>query len=138
MLYVILGILIMVATEISGQNYMGMSQARIINDLGDPDRRGENFIAYRDLAETGENVYYIDQTGNCTSFEIVRGVSYLRQYKRILKSEFKAAGDNKYEKKTKKIHYCAELVMMNDTFQIKVHHASDQTYTSGNTLVAGM
>lgn len=137
-LLLIIGVIIVSSMRIVAQNYMGMSQSKIISGMGEPDRVGENYFVYNDLNETGQNVYYFDNKGNCSSFEIIRRVSYLKQYKRMLKTDFNEAGDNKYEKKTRKIHYCAELQVMKETFQIKVHHADEQIIESRNPLVAGM
>jgi hypothetical protein len=109
---------------IAGQNYMGMNQSKIKLSIGDPDLIGHNYFVYNDLIEDGENIYYFDENGNCNSFKIVRNISYLGEYQKMLKKEFKEAGQNKYIKKTKKIYYLAELTQWENTFQIKVEDSN--------------
>jgi hypothetical protein len=117
---VLLSIFLVCSTSIVGQNYMGMSQSKIVKSMGEPDKIGSNFYIYNDLDEKGENIYYFDGNGNCNSFEIVRDMAYLQEYQKILKSEFNETPDNKYVKKTKKINYKAELILSSDKFQIKI------------------
>lgn len=107
-----------------GQNYMGLKQAKILKDLGKPDSIGVNYIVYNDADEDGINIYYFDATGNCNSFEIIRGKSYLGEYQKMLNREFSRTCDNKYFKKMKKINYMAELVLMQDSFQIKIQETN--------------
>lgn len=103
-----------------GQNYMGMKQSKILKDLGRPDSIGSNFMIYNDLDEVGSNTYYWDENGNCNSFEIVRNKSYLNEYQKILGREFTRSCDNKYIKRMKRTNYQAELILMQDKFQIKI------------------
>jgi hypothetical protein len=111
--------------SIVGQNYMGMNQSKIIKSMGEPDKVGANYYVYTALDEYGQNIYYFNETGNCTSFEIVRNISHLDEYQKILKREFKETCQNKYIKKTKKMNYLAELILMEETFQIKIKDNND-------------
>lgn len=116
----LLSISLVSSTSIVGQNYMGMSRSKIVNSIGEPDKVGCNYYVYNDLNEKGENIYYFDGNDNCNSFEIVRDLTYLNEYQKILKNEFNKTPDNKYIKKTKKINYKAELILSKDKFQIKI------------------
>lgn len=119
------GIFFTSSLVVMGQNYMGKSQYEVLESLGEPDSIGNSYLIYSDLHEKGNNIYRFDEKGNCTSFEIVRNISYLNEYQRMLNREFKSAGKNKYIKKTKKADFMAELILSDKTFQIKVRDGID-------------
>lgn len=121
-LAVILSFVVGFTLQIVGQNYMGMSQSEIIKSIGEPDRIGTNYFSYNALDEYGENIYYFDSCGNCNSFQIIRNLSYLNEYKRMLNREFNKDSKNKYIRKTRKFHYFAELTLLDDSFHIKIQN----------------
>jgi hypothetical protein len=123
--------------SVVGQNFMGMNQSKIVKSMGEPDKVGANYYVYSALDEYGENIYYFDKSGNCTSFEIIREISHLEEYQKILKREFKEASQNKFVKKTKKMNFMAELILSDNTFQIKILD-SDNMETSSGQMLAGV
>lgn len=129
-----LGIVLGFTLSVVGQNYMGMNQSKIIQSMGQPDKIGANFYVYRALDEYGENIYYFDESGNCKSFEIIRNISHLNEYQKILKREFKETCLNKYIKKTKKMNYLAELILSDESFQIKIHDIVNPEASCGQML----
>lgn len=120
--------------SVVGQNYMGMSQSKIVKSMGEPDKVGANYFVYNALDEYGQNVYYFNESGNCTSFEIIRNIEHLDEYQKILKREFKEACLNKYVKKTKKMNYMAELILASDSFQIRIQDNSNSDTNCGQML----
>lgn len=132
-----LGIALGFTLSVVGQNYMGMSQSKIVKSMGEPDKVGANYYVYTALDEYGENVYYFDESGNCISFEIKRDITHLEEYQKILKREFKEACLNKYVKKTRKMNYMAELILSNDSFQIRVQDIVNPDATC-NHMLAGV
>jgi len=133
--FIIISILFAFSITVVGQNYMGMSQSKIVKCIGEPDRRGDNFYVYNVLEEKGENIYYFDEKGNCNSFEIVRNISYYNEYQKMLESEFVSASKNRYVKKTKKINYLAELTLAKDTFEIKIQDIHNIPVTYINQMM---
>lgn len=132
-----IGILLGCSMTGIGQNYMGMSQTKILKNFGKPDSIGSNYFVYTDQEEDGENIYYFDGSGNCNSFEIVRNVSHLHGYQKILNREFTKTCNNRYVKKTKKMNYLAELTLGEGSFQIKILDCGNLIASAGDILVDG-
>lgn len=135
-LLLIVGIVLLCTITSVGQNYIGMSQSKILKSVGQPDKVGENYIVYHNLNEVGDNIYYFDENGNCNSYEICRNNTYLNEYRRVLNREFNKSCQDHYFKKIKKINYQAELSLSQDTFTIKIHLADDLTACNCNQLAS--
>lgn len=133
-----LSISVVCTTSIVGQNYMGMSQSRIVKSIGEPDEIGINYYVYNDPEEGGDNIYYFDENGNCNSFEIIRDMSYLVDYQKMLKNEFTEACYNKYVRKTKKINFFAELTLSQEVFQIKISDVNDAEVKCKDLLMTSL
>lgn len=134
----LLSISLICSTPVIGQNYMGMSQSKIVSSMGEPDEIGSNYYVYNDLDEKGENIYYFDENGNCNSFEVIRSITYLGDYQKMLKNEFTEACYNKYVKKTKKINFYAELTLSQEAFQIKISDINDTKIKCNDILMTGI
>ena len=132
-LMVIISIVLACTITSVGQNYMGMSQSKILKSMGEPDVKGESFFIYTDYLENGENIYYFDENNNCTSYTIVRNNEYLKDYQKLLKKEFKQSSENKFWKKTRKTNYSAEITKSKDKFQIRIQQVKSTSDTSDKT-----
>lgn len=125
----IISIVLAGIVSVYGQNYMGMSQSKIIKRLGEPDERGENYLVYSDPNEDGKNIYYFDENETCSSFILIRDNTYYQNYQKILNKEFTKTSENKYQKKSKKINFQAEITKSRDVFQIRI-----QNNTANSTM----
>jgi hypothetical protein len=135
---IIIGILLVTAGSVAAQNYIGMSRNKVEKSIGEPDKVGNNFYVYSDLFEGGDNIYYFDENDFCKSFELVRNNSYLRTYKRMLKNEFVEGNTNIYFTRMKNKYYQAELVLLKNSFQIKIQNVCEMQVNDQYPSIAQM
>ena len=120
-LVLLIGVVLIGTITVSGQNYIGMSQAEIISTYGNPDEIGDNYIVYTDQREDGTNAYYFDKNKNCITFVLVRTTSYYNAYKEMLEDQFtKTAAANTYVRKTKNVTFMAELIQSAKEMQLRI------------------
>jgi hypothetical protein len=119
-----------------GQNYLGMSQSKIIKIMGEPEFKGENYFIYNDCIEKGENIYYFDENENCKTYVLVRNNDYFAEYHKILNREFTKASENRFLKKVKKVRYVAEITTSQNEFQILIQLISSPSDTSEKISIA--
>jgi hypothetical protein len=129
-LFIITSLVSLVSTQIWGQNYIGMSQSKIIRNYGNPDEKGDNYITYQDRTEDGTNKYYFDNAHKCTSFVLTRDVKYFEDYVKLLEKEFQKSNSRKYINKSK--NYQAEIVESNHEFQVKISFSNEPVSQADN------
>lgn len=115
-----LTLLVFCATQIFGQNYIGMNQNKIIKKFGKPDERGTNYIIYYDQAEGGINTYYFDEKEKCNAFVLTRETNYFNEYKKILAQDFEKTSESMYVHKSKTRNFKAEITRTEQNFEIKI------------------
>jgi hypothetical protein len=116
-----LSIYLLLATMVvSGQNYIGLSESKIVKKFGQPDEKGTNYIVYYDQNEEGTNTYYFDEDRVCVSFVISRKADYFEGYTKLLNKDFTKTLDNTYVSKSKKWNYQAEVTKSTKDFQIRI------------------
>jgi hypothetical protein len=109
----------------TGQNYLGLSQSKIIKKYGDPDIKGLNFFVYFDQAEEGTNTYFFDSTNKCNEFVISRSTNYLEDYKKLLRRTFIITTENNYVTINRDTNFKAELTNLPDQFQIHITYLKE-------------
>jgi hypothetical protein len=105
---------------LKAQNYIGMSQTRIVFTFGQPDEKGSNYYVYYDQEEDGSNIYYFDEQKICIVFEMKRSKEYLKDYESMLKKDFQKlpSVDNKYF--SKRYNFQAEMTVDAKEFLLKI------------------
>lgn len=134
----IIGILLVTAGSVNAQNFMGMSRNKVMKSIGEPDRVENNSYVYSDLYEKGDNIYYFDENGFCKSFEIVRSNYYLKTYMKMLKNEFVEGNNNTYFIRMKNKYYQADLILLQNSFQIKIQDVCEMQVSNQFPSIAQM
>lgn len=129
-LIIITSLVGLISTQIWGQNYIGMSQSKIIRNYGTPDEKGENYIMYQDRTEDGTNMYYFDNDNKCTSFVIKRETKYFEDYVKLLNREYKKSNGRKYISRSR--NYQAEIVESNNEFEIRISFTQEEALQKDN------
>ena len=131
----ILSLTLLISLGLKAQNYIGMSQTKIVFTFGQPDEKGVNYYVYYDQNEDGSNIYYFDEHKICTVFEMKRSKDYLKEYEKMLKKDFEKLpeGDNKFYSKL--YHFDAELIVLAADFQIKISRSSKSPEGTSACLV---
>jgi len=117
---IIISIFILGITTVNGQNFIGMSQSKIINKFGQPDEKGSNFFIYYDQTEEGINTYYFDSSNNCDAFVITRTTKYLIDYQKLINKDFTKTPENFYVSTSKNKNFKAEITQTAGEFQIRI------------------
>ncbi len=130
LLFIIL--LVSAETVANGQNYMGLSQTKIINKYGKPDFKGGNYLVYFDLTEEGTNTYFFDEKNNCNSFVLTRSSNYLEGYQKMLNKAFAITFANTYICKDENFNFKAELTRSSHQFQIRIAYKDENSFTFVN------
>lgn len=131
-LIIITSLVCLISNQVWGQNYIGMSQTKIIRDYGNPDVKGDDYIAYQDVTEDGTNKYYFGNDNKCTSFVLIRNVKYFEEYVKLLNKEFRKSSSHKYISKSKSRNFKAEIVEANNEFEIRISLASEEVQQTDN------
>ena len=119
-LFVVISLIIISASMVEAQNYLGMSQSKILKNYGKPDTLAVNYMVYGDENEDGTNTYYFDNSKNCVSFVIVRSLEYFDDYNKMLDRSFVKISKNTYVSKGKSGTLQAEVVKSTNGFQVKI------------------
>ena len=128
---ILLSIILLVSTGslVSSQNYIGLSQTKIINRYGKPDFKGGNYLIYFDSTEEGTNTYFFDEKNNCNSFVLTRTSNYLEDYQKRLNKEFTITFANTYICKDENFNLKAELTRSSHQFQIRIAYKDENSFT---------
>ena len=112
--------LILSTSFVFGQNYIGMSQIKIIKKFGTPDEKVNNYFIYYDKSEGGTNTYYFDQNNKCNAFVITRDSNYLKDYQKMLSDDFTKISEYLYIFESDRFNFKAEISQSNKEFNIRI------------------
>ena len=121
--------ILLCATLANSQNYIGLSQSKIVKRYGQPDFKGNNYFVYFDQDEGGTDTYFFDEKKICSSFVLTRPSNYLKVYQRMLHKDFSTAFENTYIYKSKKLNLKAELTESANEFQVRIAYEDETTFT---------
>ena len=119
----------------NGQNYLGLSQSKIIKRFGDPDIKGVNYLVYFDQTEDGSNTYYFDENNTCNMFVITRTSNYLKDYTKLLIKDFTKTPKKYYVCKYKDLNLKAELTQSNNVFKISITYEDEDPRQLSENIV---
>jgi hypothetical protein len=117
---IIISMMILGITAVNGQNFIGMSQSKIIKKFGQPDEKGSNYFIYYDQTEGGVNTYYFDNNKNCNTFVLTRSANYFEDYQKLLNKDFTMTPDNFYVCTSDSKNFKAEITKSTGEFQIRI------------------
>jgi len=119
--------ILLCATWANGQNYLGLSQSKIVKRYGQPDFKDANYFVYFDQDEGGTNTYFFDEKKICNSFVLTRNSNYLKLYQKMLLKDFSNSFENLYFYKSKKLNLKAELTESSNEFQVRIAYEDENT-----------
>jgi len=117
-LLIIAKLVFLFATPVMAQNFIGLSQSKIIKNFGEPDEKGSNFFVYIDPNEEGTNIYYFDENRQCISFVLTRNSTYYSVYEKRLTKEFDKTSESSFVGRSKNKSFQAEITKNDKEFQI--------------------
>jgi hypothetical protein len=115
-----ISIFILGIATVNGQNFIGMSQSKIIKKFGQPAEKGSNYFIYYDQTEEGINTYYFDNNNNCNAFVISRAAKYFMDYQKLINKDFTKTPENYYVCTSKNKKFKAEITNSISEFQIRI------------------
>jgi len=118
-----------------GQNYIGLSQSKIIKRYGNPDITGANYFVYVDQAEEGTNTYFFDSGNNCNAFVISRKSNYFADYQKMLEKNFIRTLEYTYISKSENLNFKAEIAKSPGEFQICITYKDDEVFHAVQNVV---